>query len=1255
MNRHSEITAEALESAFGQAGAATRFANFCNTVLVTESTGPIPSMPVLSEKPGPDGGLDGEWDVPGTATNFSNPFAELGWNVFQFKARGIAGAGRKKAVSDLKRNLKGALSDLVTRLNTPKEPKRYTLFTNLQFGLETHSTTSGGAVISKDRAEIETAIREGSASPTAVQILDAAQLAALVNKHPVLRLTYFTPSVARTWGEKWEEEQAAKNYKVTVPVIGRDVEIEQLKAWIADATVRAIAICGPSGMGKTRLALEATRSEHLRTTVVDVVEELDRLGLNGLGSSPQTRLVIVEDPTASQAMRLTKAALAAAGVRLIFTFPSEAKTPQLKLTEHASVKQIVLEHLDRDRSRKLLESAGTILDSAARDWVVQQAGGVPEILLSAAELGQSLRDKSGDLKKRLSEIYRRRIEKDLGPDAMGVLQVLTPLHWVTVSGENPDLPELISAIGGGMSAIKVQTHLEPLREMGYLRHRGDYVSVVPPLFAAALAEEMFRAQMDGICALFDRLSDSSRKRLLERAVTLDLADQSRFWDYVIGSALGTTERLIANLDLLDYLGRAIPFRTARYLETQIEAVTDTLGTDEYNWKRSSLLGSLRELAYQQESCTTGMRLLQAMALREPWEKEARSATKLFCECFVHWYTEFPLSFQERERWVRRMLVSENVNERRMAARIVVTITHPPHTLSAHSVTARRLGQAPAMRLNQEIWDYIDHALDLRFDLTQDEDSTVAAVAQEHFLHAFEEHLLPPDRLVNALEKFMLWHREGKLTGDEREIRRVVHWIERRFSEASQRPEQGEHKEQWSAVLRKLASLRQEIDEGPFEIRLKVALGRSFDHSWVEVGGKREYAFETRCRILAREAIANPRLMTHTAWALLRDPSSSQAYIFIIALGASDHAASFLSHFRAGATDEPGSHNLGLYLLGLQEHNAALVETQLEDLYRSGDFPKARLLKPIVLTGHTPVNRRLLLRLIANREVEPVHVGQMFTVGRWLEPLPSAEVRTILEYIATDPPGWARLIVQILSLYLHPDKALPIEVVPVASRALRETDAGDDSLDWDSGQVAIGIAKTDIDQGFALLRNQIASSMSTDGRIRGRGEIWTPLSSHGANDFWEFLRKHSPERAYRELLTLQGTAARSEVGWLLDLESHRELLLAVADRDEVIALFYANLVSGVQAGFFAFAYSLMQAFPNNEQISMKLASTAGYGVGLGFGDTNYSQALDKIETELKSPATPPRFLAWLENIKARINSALKSSQLRRQETFDLGWD
>src|SRR6266513_4425983 len=129
----SEVTAELIEDVFGKHSDSVRFANFCNSVVIAEGSASAPTIPILSEKPGADGGMDAEWTIPiDISLDFNSPFLLPGWNVFQYKARSIAGEGRQRAFSNLCNDLKGALAKLVNRLSQSKECCQYALFTNLQ-------------------------------------------------------------------------------------------------------------------------------------------------------------------------------------------------------------------------------------------------------------------------------------------------------------------------------------------------------------------------------------------------------------------------------------------------------------------------------------------------------------------------------------------------------------------------------------------------------------------------------------------------------------------------------------------------------------------------------------------------------------------------------------------------------------------------------------------------------------------------------------------------------------------------------------------------------------------------------------------------------------------------------------------------------------------------------------------------------------------------------------------------------------------
>ena len=54
-----------------------------------------------------------------------------------------------------------------------------------------------------------------------------------------------------------------------------------------------------------------------------------------------------------------------------------------------------LKPLSNKQSEELLTAAGAVFDRNALDWIILQAGGNPEILLSVASIGQSARVLAG--------------------------------------------------------------------------------------------------------------------------------------------------------------------------------------------------------------------------------------------------------------------------------------------------------------------------------------------------------------------------------------------------------------------------------------------------------------------------------------------------------------------------------------------------------------------------------------------------------------------------------------------------------------------------------------------------------------------------------------------------------------------------------------------------------------------------------------------------------------------------------------------
>jgi hypothetical protein len=255
---HGPITAVDIENRFSSPEGQTMFPVFCNAVII--AAGPaVHSLPSVSEQPGADGGKDGEWTLDTDIAIARSPFTSAGWNVFQFKSVSLGAKGRDAAIRELDRRLDGAIEKIACRFDPPRYPSHYTVFTNLQLGLETPIATTTGAQLSTHIERLKASIKRGAPDGVELSIVHAATLAALVNKYPALRLAFFSDAVGISWADKEHIERSVSPLAFSVPVVGRDSEIQQVKEWLEDESTKVIAIIGASGMGKTRISLVGNR------------------------------------------------------------------------------------------------------------------------------------------------------------------------------------------------------------------------------------------------------------------------------------------------------------------------------------------------------------------------------------------------------------------------------------------------------------------------------------------------------------------------------------------------------------------------------------------------------------------------------------------------------------------------------------------------------------------------------------------------------------------------------------------------------------------------------------------------------------------------------------------------------------------------------------------------------------------------------------------------------------------------------------
>ena len=116
-------------------------------------------------------------------------------------------------------------------------------------------------------------------------------------------------------------------------------------------------------------------------------------------------------------------------------------------------------------------------------------------------------------------------------------------------------------------------------------------------FAAGLLRKLIRARSDLPSLLFTRLSHDGRKRLLERLVTVELPEDTPFWNALLQSSTENVSsgQLNQQLELLEYLARAAPRVVVSFLGQELDNVLrliETVGHGENLDRLNAILSEL---------------------------------------------------------------------------------------------------------------------------------------------------------------------------------------------------------------------------------------------------------------------------------------------------------------------------------------------------------------------------------------------------------------------------------------------------------------------------------------------------------------------------------------------------------------------------------------------------------------------------------------------------------------------------------------
>jgi hypothetical protein len=1194
--------------------------------------------------------MDGEWELAAGELIRPVSVADVGWNVYQFKTVDILTLGAQKALSALCRSVRGTVAEVSARQTNLKTLARYILFTNLRLGLQSQARTAGGRRLNTLRDKVRTEILKGAPANVEVTIIDAEQIAGFVARHPALRMGWFAPGQGTGWDEM--RERTRRLNSVNVPLIGREKELADLQGWLGDPDVRVIAVSGPNSVGKTRLVIDATEATAPVTFFADDVHALLRYGVAAFATADRAVVLVAEDPPVDIAKRLAEQAVGCdKPIKLIITLPSPEHAPVIRLSHNSAVKPHRIPRLPNDAAIRLVEAVDSGLEHRLRDWIVQQAGGIPGVLVEAAALGEELHRESGSLRKQLSQKLTQSLEAKAGRDALVLIQVLAPLAYVRVGGESPDLKVLLAHIAPEVQEVTVVRRLGEFEALGFVRKHGEYVAVVPPMFAAGVFHDTASDNPLLPQQLMASLDLAGRKRLLERLVTVELSHRTPFTSFVFGTQgpFGDTSRFTENLELLDYLARAVPEETARFLRPRVaELWRDVVHRGQTGMER--LLSALNELVDEPATAVSGFSTLTELATREALETNGTAAADQFTECFVYWYPRC-ISYEEREAAVEAMLAASEPALNKLGLKAIVTATTPPDTLSGRSVSTRRLGSKRRYGTWNDCWAFIMRMIRKRIAICVTGERELSAIALNEMPNAISRlcrHLRLEDS-IQVVREISAPYFDETVALNGLELRENVKWLREFYGREREQSEEPQWREKVDCVIAELDRLLERLKTGSFTHRLKFATARTFEYDDAVFEGRKLVQYQVPLIELAREAARDPEVMTDAAWELLCDREALNAGDFAVFLGESDSEHHHFAALLARAGDWQGARLLGFYLSGATTTAAEWVETTLDDMLKSPAASKSALLTALRTIGPTEANRSRLKHLLSNRSVSADDVAMAFSSGRWLDGLPADEVKAVLTFILSEP-GHEPAMVKVTSLYLHHHRPVPRELFDTLIPILTASADSRMQATYELDQIATGIAIEDLEAGFVLLR--AAVKRLSDVRSRGWWTGWNPFESYGTRDFWEYLRKQEPERAYGILGEWNTTAPSPRLQdhsqrYLLDLSLHRDLLVGIARADRNAAYVFSQCVQSSQPGFFAFAYELVAAYASDRGVIDGLNSALIPTSGFGYEYDWLTTANDTVTAELKTDGLSHSAKSWLESLQEFI--------LRRQSESRRGFD
>jgi hypothetical protein len=818
----------------------------------------------------------------------------------------------------------------------------------------------------------------------------------------------------------------------------RKAIIEELGQVIDNRTgFTSIRIGGRTGIGKTRLALEAIRANGLED---DTLYAQSPLGLppelfTHISARPSLRLVLVVDECSYQDMIRLQRLAQRCGDRLVLVTVGYDQPLEDGAVEPAT-RLYCLKRLDDEAIRRIVQQVVPTMHPELASYIVRSAGGYVKLATAMAEAFARNPGLAGAVQVTGIPNIRFNLESLVpDPNDRRAMQALSLLKHIGLEGDVAVEGEVVARFMG-INFRDLQLTAERMRSRGLVVKRGRYRYVTPHLLAVWFAAEVWRAMGDSIIKDLllaeSELPFAAKEALLERLA--DLGDEE-IAAPVVERLLGP-EGLFPSVEELDDQVRSRVFAilakaAPRAAANTLERVLGHLPRDRllnFRMGRRQVIWTLEKLLWLEDTFWTAARLLLKLAEAEN-ETVANSATGTWCDVFYMRLGGTPVPAPDRHVLIREALQSPLAETRLIGVQAI------SRALGTRELRMRGsdLGGYVAPKEWRpktwgEIWEARRSALNLLDQALDDGDTQVAGAARQVLVNAARgltrEGLV--DDVLFRLRKLPLLS-ESDRRGVWEVLQQLLHYEGEVLNE-----DQRTRIQQWAAELMGTS----------FHDRLRRWVGRLVLVDRQELR-EAERSPEEMAASMAEEGYREPDAL-HAELEWLASPDAELFYFFGRRLGQLDSSHAWLADLVAQIRSGGNPGLLTAYLQGCSDSGEeAWVERLLDEWAERNQEMTATVFDATWRAGGSDDRVARIVALVDKGWIQPPQLG-LLAWGSWINAVSASAMESLLRRLIRDkgPLATESTLSLLLNwLETHPDQtdvmaeyALPLLERPNALRS-----------------------------------------------------------------------------------------------------------------------------------------------------------------------------------------------------------------------------